>query len=96
MEVNLIKNYMGGKKLIMLCFMTLFVIYLQICELPRLVICISALIWERLSEVHFNQLPIRPIADVAKHTENRHTNTQLHIFLFALGQFCFLASTVLF
>lgn len=46
--------------------------YLKVCELPRVVVRLSTLTWERLPEVHLDQLPVWPVADVAKNTANTH------------------------
>lgn len=77
MSENLLNSCIIGGNKTNVVFVALSVIYLQVCELPGLVIQLSALTGERLPEVHFDQLPVRPVADVAKHTENTHTHSIL-------------------
>lgn len=45
--------------------------YLQICELPGLIVFISALPGEGWSEVHLHQFPVWAIADMSKDPEQK-------------------------
>ena len=61
------------------------VCYLQVCELPGVIVRLYTLTGKRLPEVHFDQLPVRPVADVSKHA----ANTQKHHRCKVNGQFNF-------
>lgn len=49
--------------------------YLQVRELPGLVVVLGAGLREGLSEIHLDQLPVGAVADVSKHTGNSKSTT---------------------
>lgn len=79
-QMNFTEFLPGGtetelQNVLSIAFQFIRVHYLQACELPGLVIGLGALTRKRLSKVHFDQLPIWSVADVAKYTAS--INTQI-------------------